>query len=215
MYAQVCTRPDIAFAVGMLGRYQSNPGIDHWKAAKKVMRYLQGTKDYMLMYRRTDHLEVEGYSDSDFAGCIDSRKSTSGFIFMLAGGAISWRSAKQTLTATSTIEAEFVACFEATSQGIWLKSFISGLRIVDSIARPLKLYCDNSAAVFLAKNHRSGSRSKHIDIKYLAIRERVKENKVVIQHISTELMIADPLTKGMPIKNFKDHVMRMGIGPMM
>ncbi|RVX03487.1 Retrovirus-related Pol polyprotein from transposon TNT 1-94 [Vitis vinifera] len=70
----VCTKPDIAFFVGMLGRYQSNPGIDHWKAAKKVMRYLQGTKDYMLMYRWTDNLEVIGYSDSDYAGCIDSRK---------------------------------------------------------------------------------------------------------------------------------------------
>ena len=76
MYAQVCTRPDIAFVVGVLGRYQSNPGIDHWRAAKKVMRYLQGRKDYMLMYRRTKSLEVIGYSDSDFASCVDSRKST-------------------------------------------------------------------------------------------------------------------------------------------
>lgn len=94
MYAQVCTRPDIAFTVGILGRYQSNPGLDHWKAAKKVMRYLQGTKDYMLMYRQTDNLEVIGYSDLDFASCVDSRKSTSEHIFMLASGAISWRSTK-------------------------------------------------------------------------------------------------------------------------
>ncbi|KAL4342439.1 hypothetical protein GQ457_08G014610 [Hibiscus cannabinus] len=120
MYAQVCTRPDIAFAVGMLGRYQSNPGIDHWRAAKKVLRYLKGTKEYMLTYKRSDHLEVIGYSDSDFAGCVDSRKSTSGYIFMFASGAISWRSIKQTLTATSTMEAEFVSCFEATSHGIWV-----------------------------------------------------------------------------------------------
>ena len=154
----------------MLGRYQSNPGIDHWKAAKKVMRYLQGTKDYMLKYRRTNNLEVIGYSDSDYAGCVDSRKSTSGYIFMLAGGAVSWRSVKQTLTATSTMEAEFVSCFEATSHGVWLRSFISGLRVVDSISRPLLLYCDNSAAVFMAKNNKSGSRSKYINIKYLAIR---------------------------------------------
>ncbi|KAL0378491.1 UNVERIFIED_CONTAM: Copia protein [Sesamum radiatum] len=118
MYAQVCTRPDIAFAVGMLGRYQSNPGLDHWRAAKKVMRYLQGTKDYMLMYRRTENLEVVGYSDSDFAGCVDSRKSTSGYIFMITSGAVSWRSAKQTLVATSTMEAEFMSCFEATSHGV-------------------------------------------------------------------------------------------------
>ena len=215
MYAQVCTRPDIAFVVGMLGRYQSNPGLDHWKLAKKVMRYLQGTKDYMLMYRRTDELEVIGYSDSDYAGCLDSRKSTSGYIFMLAGGAVSWRSVKQTLTATSTMEAEFVSCFEATSHGVWLKSFMSGLRIVDSVSRPLRIFCDNSAAIFMAKNNRSSSQSKHIDIKYLATRERVKDKKVVIENISTELMIADPLTKGMPPKIFKDHVVSMGLGSIM
>ena len=113
------------------------------------------------------------------------------------------------------MEAEFVSCFEATSHSIWLRSFISGLRVVDSISRPLLLYCDNSAAVFMAKNNKSGSRSKHIDIKYLAIRERVKDKKVIIEHISTELMIADPLTKGMPPKNFKDHVKRMGLGSIM
>ncbi|XP_051133284.1 secreted RxLR effector protein 161-like [Andrographis paniculata] len=211
MYAQVCTRPDIAYAVGVLGRYQSNPGVDHWKAAKKVMRYLQGTKDFMLTYRQTDVLEVIGYSDSDYAGCIDTRKSTSGYVFMLAGGAISWRSAKQSITATSTMEAEFVSFFEASSHGVWLKSFISELRVVDSISRPIKLYCDNSAAVFMAKNNKSRSRSKHIDTKYLALRERVKENKVVIEHVSTELMLADPLTKGMPLKSFRDHVASMGL----
>ncbi|XP_074266262.1 secreted RxLR effector protein 161-like [Silene latifolia] len=215
MYAQVCTRPDIAYAVGVLGRYQSNLGVDHWKAAKKVLRYLQGIKDYMLMFRRTENLEVVGYSDSDYAGCIDSRKSTSGYVFMLADGAVSWRSVKQTLTATSTMEAEFVSCFEATSHGVWLKSFIFGLRVIDSICRPLIMYCDNSAAVFMAKNNKSGSRSKHIDIKYLAIKERVQEKKVIIEHISTKLMIADPLTKGMPIKTFKDNVVRMGLGSIM
>ena len=87
-------RPDIAFVVGMLGRYQSNPSLDHWRPAKKVMRYLQGTKYYKLMYKRISNLEVDGYSNSDFAGCVDSRKSTPGYIFILAGGAISWRSVK-------------------------------------------------------------------------------------------------------------------------
>ena len=156
MYAQVCTKPDIAFTVGVLGRYQSNPGLDQWRVAKKVMRYLQGTKDYMLMYRRIDSLEVIGYSDSNFVGCVDSRKSTSGYIFKLADRVVSWRSAKQTLTATSTMK-EFVSYFKASSHGVWLKSFICGLRIVDSISKPLKLYCDNSTEVFMAKNNKSGS----------------------------------------------------------
>ena len=83
---------------------------------------------------------------------------------------------------------------------------------MDSISKPLRIFYDNSAAIFMAKNNKSGSRSKHIDIKYLAIRERIKEKKVVIEHISTELMIADPLTKGMPHLKFKDHVEKMGLG---
>ena len=166
MYAQVCTRPNISYAIGMLGRYQSNLGLEHQKAAKKVMLYLKGTRDYKLTYKRFDHLDVVGYSDSDFAGCLDSRKSTSGYVFLLVGGSISWRSAKQTLVATSTTEAKFVSCFEATSQAIWLRSFISGLQVVDSISKPLRIYCDNSVVVLLAKNNKSGSRSKHIDIKY-------------------------------------------------
>ncbi|RVW39847.1 Retrovirus-related Pol polyprotein from transposon TNT 1-94 [Vitis vinifera] len=101
MYAQVCTHPDITYIVGMLGRYLSNLGMDHWKKAKRVMRYLQRTKDYMLTYHRSSHFEIVGYSDSDFAGCLDSRRSTSGYIFMLAGGAVSWKSVKQTLIASS------------------------------------------------------------------------------------------------------------------
>ena len=170
MYAQVYTIPDITFAIGMLGRYQNSLGMDHWRVTKKVLRYLQGTKDYMLMYRRTDELEVISYSDSEFAGCVDYKKSTSGYIFMLVDGVVSWRSAKQTLTATSTIEAEFVSCFEATSHDLWFKSFIVGLRVVDSISRPLRIYCDSSTIVFMAKNNKSGNQSKHINIKYLAIR---------------------------------------------
>ena len=122
MYAQVCTRPDLAYVTGMLSRYQSNPGLDHWKAVKKVMRYLQGTKNHMLTYRKTDSLEIMGYSNADFAGCKDTKRSTSGYIFTLAGGAISWKSCKQTLTASSTMQSEFVAYFEATGQAYGLRT---------------------------------------------------------------------------------------------
>ena len=106
----------------------------------------------MLMYKRSNYLEVISYFDSDFVDCVDSQKSTLGYIFMLAGGALSWRSVKHTLVTTFTKEVEFVSCFEATSHGVWLKSFISGLRIVYSISKPLRLYCDNSAAVLMVKN---------------------------------------------------------------
>jgi hypothetical protein len=185
MYAQTCTRPDISFAVGMLGRYQSNPGMDHWKAAKKVMRYLQGTKDFLLTFRRSDNLEATSHSDSDFAGCIDSRKSIFGYLFMLAGGAISWKSAKQTIIASSTMEAEFVACFEARVHRLWLRNFISGLGIVDSVSKSLRIYCDNSAAVFFSKNDKYSKGAKHMELKYLTVKEDVQKQKVSIEHIST------------------------------
>ncbi|XP_072066053.1 secreted RxLR effector protein 161-like [Arachis hypogaea] len=118
MYAQVCTRPDIAFIVGVLDRYLSNPGMDHWIVVKRIMRYLKRIKDCMLTYRRSENLERIGYYNSDFAGCQDSRRSTSSCIFILAGGAIAWKSNKQTLVASSIVEAEYVTCFEASKHGI-------------------------------------------------------------------------------------------------
>ncbi|XP_057948253.1 secreted RxLR effector protein 161-like [Malania oleifera] len=115
MYAQVCMRPNLAYIVGILGRYLSNPGLDHWKAAKRVMRYLQRTKDYMLTYRKSDQLEIIGYSDYDFVECQDSKRSNSSYIYLLAGGAISWKSVKQTLTAPSTMGSKFIACYKASN----------------------------------------------------------------------------------------------------
>ena len=128
----------------------------------------------MLTYRRSDSLEIFGYSDSDFAGCQDSKRSTSGYVFMLVGGVISWRSAKQTLIASSTMATEFIACYEVSNHGIWLRNFVTGLRVVKWIERPLKLYCDNNSAVLYSNNNRSSSKSKHIDIKFLVVKERVQ-----------------------------------------
>ena len=182
----------------MLGMYQSNPRLDHWKAAKKILKYLQGTKDHMLTYRRCDQLNVVGYSDSDFAGCVDTRKSTFDHLFLLAKGAISRKSAKQSVIAASTMEAEFVACFEATIHGLWLRNFISGLGVVDSIAKPLKIYLDNSTTVFFSKNDKYLKGAKHMKLKYFVIKKEVHKQKVSIEHINTNLMIAYPLTKGLP-----------------
>ncbi|XP_061346288.1 secreted RxLR effector protein 161-like [Gastrolobium bilobum] len=211
MYAQVCTRPDIAFAVNTLGRYLSNAGHDHWVAAKKVMRYLQRTKDFMLVYKRVEDLKVIGYSDADFTGCSDDRKSTSGYIFMLAGGAISWKSTKQTLITSSTMYAEFVACYGASIQAVWLRNLISDLRIVNSISKPMVIYCDNTAAVFYSKNDKVNNASKHMEIKYYTVKDLVKKGDIAIQNIRTDFMLADPLTKGLRPVLFKEHVKNMGI----
>ncbi|XP_074377073.1 secreted RxLR effector protein 161-like [Apium graveolens] len=177
MYAQVCTRPDLTFIVGMLSRYLSKPRMDNWIAVKRVMRYLQGTKDYMLVYRRSENLEVIGYSDSDLGGCIDI-KSTSGYVFMLAGGAISWKSANQSLIAQSTMEVEFIACYKETNHAIGLRNFVTGLRVVDGIERPLKVYCDNRSATEFSNNNESSEASKHINIKYLVVIESAKSNSI-------------------------------------
>ena len=211
MYAQVCTRPDISFVVGVLGRYLSDPGQSHWKAARKVLRNLQGTKDLMLTYRHTDTLGVVGFRDSDFAGCVDDKKSTSGYIFMMPEGAVLWTSVKQTLTASSTMEAEYVACYEATCHVIWLQNFILALEVVYSISRPLKLLCHNFAAISFSRNTRSTSRTKHFNVKFLFVKEKVAESLISIEHTLTTSMLADPLTKGLPICVFQEHVTHMGL----
>ena len=109
------------------------------------------------------------------------------------------------------MEAEFVACYEVMSQVLWLRNFIYGLKIVDSIARPLKFYCDNAAAIFFAKNDKSGSRSKHIEIKHLVVRDHIKNQEVDIQYISIGLIVAEPMTKGLSSKQYKEHVDHMRI----
>ncbi|GJT17212.1 hypothetical protein Tco_0875918 [Tanacetum coccineum] len=113
-----------------------------------------------------------------------------------------WTSVKQSLITSSMMEAEFIACYEATSQALWLRNFISGLRIVDTIYRPLKIFCDNLATVFFSKNNKSGTDSKHIDINYLKVRDHVERKEVSIVQINTESMIADPMTKELPAKVF-------------
>ncbi|XP_040364311.1 secreted RxLR effector protein 161-like [Rosa chinensis] len=184
MYAQVCTRPDLAYAVGILARFQSNPGHEHWIAGKKVLRYLQKTKNYCLVYRKVDELEVVGYSDADFAGQYsDSGKSTSGYVFMLAGGAIAWKSVKQTQTAASTIMAEYIAIYEATS------------------------------AVYFTKNNKRSTNSKHIDLKYYSVRERVKHKELEIVKIHTLKQLADPFTKPLTVVAFQAHAKNIGILP--
>jgi len=204
-------RPDIAYIVGVLGRFLKSPGLVHWKAVKRVMRYLQRTKDLMLTYRMTDHQVLSGYSEPDHAGCFVSGKSTWCYVYMLAEGAISWKSVKQTLVASSTMEAEFVACYEASNHAIWLRNFITGLRVLSNIDRPMRTYCDNKAAELYSKNNRSSSKSKHIDIKFLAVKDRVQSGIVSIEHISGDSMLADPFTKGIPPKVFHKHVAHMGV----
>lgn len=197
MYAQVCTRPDIAFIVGVLGRYQSNHGNGQWISAKKVMRYLQRTKKYMPVFRIVDDMEIVGYTDPDLVGCVDDRKSTSGYIFMLVGGAISSKSKKEN-SCCLFYHGNIVDCMLCCCHSCCLvENLVIGLRIVDSIAKPLKIYCDNSATVFYSKNNKTFNSSKHLELKYLTVRGLVKKNDIVVEYIDTDFMLVDPLTKGL------------------
>ena len=129
----------------------------------------------MLTYRKVDSLELVGYTDSDFASCSYDRKSISSYIFMFVGGAVSWKSVKQTLITSSTMHAEFVACYGAVVQATWLRNLISELSIVDSITRPILLYCDNLAAMLFAKNNKNISGSKHMEVKIFDRERACKE----------------------------------------
>nr|XP_027096072.1 uncharacterized protein LOC113715966 [Coffea arabica] len=169
------------------------------------------TKDYMLTYRKSDELEIIGYTDSDYARCQDTMKSTLGYIYSLARGAISWKSAKQFLIASSIMATEFITCYETSNQGIWLRNFVTGLRVMDSIETPLKLFCDNKSAILYSNNNRSSKKSKHIDIKFLTVKEREQSEQLSIEYIGTNFMVADPLTKGLPPKIVHEHTVCMGV----
>ena len=194
MYAMLCTRPDICYAVGVVSRFQSNPGPDHWVAVKHILKYLKRTRDYMLVYSR-GNLDLLGYTDSDFQGDKDSRKSTSGSVFTLGGAAVVWRSIKQSSIADSTMEAEYIAASEAAKEAVWLKNFLSDLEVVPGMDKPVTLYCDNSGAVANSKEPRSHKRGKHIERKYHLIREIVNRGDVIVTKIPTLDNIADPFTK--------------------
>ncbi|KAL0554623.1 hypothetical protein IC582_008549 [Cucumis melo] len=162
MYAMLCTRPDICYLVGIVSRYQSNPRRDHWTTVKNILKYLRRTKDYMLVYGSKDPI-LTGYTDSDFQTDKDARKSTSGSIFTLNGGAVVWRSIKQSCIVESTMEAEYVAACEAAKEVVWLKKFLTDLEVVPNMHLPITLYCDNSGAVANSRESRSHKRGKHIE----------------------------------------------------
>ena len=153
MYAMLCTRPDICYTVGIVCWYQSDLGEEHWIDVKHILKYLRRTRDYMLVYS-SGSLEIIGYTYSDFQGNIDSRKSTSGYVFTLNGGAICWRSVKQTCVADSITGAEYVAASEAAKEAVWLKKFLLDLQVIPSVDRPITLYCDNSGVVAQSKEPR-------------------------------------------------------------
>ncbi|XP_055960563.1 secreted RxLR effector protein 161-like [Mercurialis annua] len=210
MYAMLCTRPDIAYAVSLTSRYRSNPGSEHWMTVKNIFKYLRRTKDMVLTYGGGD-LKIYGFTDSDFQSDIDDRKSISGFVFTCNGGAVSWKSSKQETTADSTTEAEYIAASDAAKEAVWIKKFVSELGVVPTIESAVPLFCDNNGAIAQAKEPRSHQKSKHIERRYHIIREIVGKGDVSLQKIASAENTADPLTKPMTQSQLDLHLEKMGL----
>ena len=199
MYVMVCTRPDIAHTVGVVSRFLENLGKEHWKAVKWILRYLRGSSDECLCFGASNPI-LKGYTDSDMAGDLDNRKSTTGYLFTFSGGAISWQSKLQKCVALSTTEAEYIATTEAGKEIIWLKQFLQelGLNRMEYI-----VYCDSQSAIDLSKNSMYHARTKHIDVRYHWIREKVENELFHVKKKNTSENPTDILTKTILQDKFK------------
>ncbi|KAK1605488.1 hypothetical protein QYE76_029161 [Lolium multiflorum] len=211
MYAMLCTRPDIAHAVSLTSRYQSDPGMEHWTAVKNILKYLKRTKDMFLCYGGDQELVVTSYTDASWNTDPDDSKSQSGYVFILNGAAVSWSSSKQCTVAKSSTESEYIAASEASSEAVWMKRFIVELGVVPSALDPLVIYCDNTGAIANAKEPRSHKKLKHIKLRFHSIREYIEDGEVEICKVHTDLNVADPLTKALPRAKHDQHQNAMGV----
>lgn len=207
----VHTRPDIAYSVGIISRFMERPTVLHQNAAKRILRYVQGTLQFGLVYTKDSGNHVlTGYADNDLAGSWDDRKSTGGMCFYLNDSLITWVSQKQRCVALSSCEAEFMAATAAACQAIWIRNVLN--QITDEEIGPVVLFVDNKSAIDLAKNPVFHGRRKHINIRYHFIRECVDRGEIILKHISGEFQRADILTKAMTTLKFEKMRSLLGIG---
>ena len=201
-YMSTTTRPDMAATVGVFSQYMSKPSKDHWLGVKRVLRYLKGTLNYGLKFSvHGEQTELNGYSDADWAGDVDTRRSTSGYVFQFGNGTISCSSRKQPTVAKSSTEAEYVALSSATQEAIWLRRLMKDFG--KQMDAPTTIYEDNQGAIELARNAKYHSQTKHIDICHHFVRERVVSNEIRVIYCRTEDMVADIMTKGLPKPTFE------------
>ena len=178
---------------------------------KNILKYLERTKDMFLVYGGAEELVGKGYVDARFHTNLDDSKSQTGYMYILNGGAVSWCSCKQSIVAGSTCEAEYIAASEAAQEGVWMKEFISYLGVIPSASGLMKIFCDNTGAIALAKESRFHKRTKHIKRCFNSINDLVKEGDIEICKIHTDLNVADPLTKPLPRAKHDQHQDTMGV----
>lgn len=214
MYVMLGTQPDIAYSVSVVSRYASNPDPGHWQ----VVSYLRGTISLKLTYK--GNLQpLTGYTDADWAGDRDTRRSTFGFVFNIGSGAVSWSSKLQLTVALSTCEAEYMGQTQATKEAVWLKSLLNEIeRPISTPVAPsihsmqaVIINCDNQGAAALAKNPLAHARSKHIDIQWHYQREKIEDGSVQLRYIPTDQQIADGLTKPLPKNKFLSFRNALGL----
>ncbi|XP_066354384.1 uncharacterized mitochondrial protein AtMg00810-like [Miscanthus floridulus] len=205
----VNSRPDLAYSVGYISRFMENPTTEHLAAVKRVLRYVAGTLHYGSHYKRKKEAQLAGYSDSDLAGDVDTRKSTTGVLFFLGSNVITWQSQKQRVVALSSCEAEYIAATTTACQGVWLARLLAELKGEKTSAISLKM--DNQSAIALSRNRVFHDRSKHIDVRFHYIRECVEENRVQLQSIGTLEQLADILTKALGREQFCNLRSRIGV----
>jgi hypothetical protein len=216
MYAMVATRPDIAFAVSAAGQLASNPQQEHWVAIRHILRYLRGSADFALVYPPQGNLTFVGFTDADWGGSRPDRRSTSGYVYLIGGTALSWSSTRQKIVSLSTTEAEYIASSGATQELIWLRQLLKDVQnislspvpqAVDVPATPLHI--DNQSAMSLTQTPEYRRRTKHIDISYHFVREKVTSGEIKVIYTPTDDMTADILTKALPLIKHENHLEAM------
>jgi hypothetical protein len=209
-YIANATRPDIAYAVNRLASYTANPSLQHTTALKRILRYLSGTRTYGITYHRVPEYSnlFYGFADAAYANA-DDYKSTSGYVFIAGGGAITWRSKKQTTIALSSTEAEYVALSEAAREAFWLRNLYSELGFDQK--EPTLIRGDNDGSIAIAQNPQFHKRSKHIAIRWHWIRDQVQAGNITIESCRDPDQTADVLTKSLARPKHRKHTSEMGI----
>eukprot|EP00253_Pinus_taeda_P006858 PITA_06858 len=195
------TRPDIMHVVSLISRFMERPKEAHWHIAKRTMRYVKGTKRFGILYTVLECSYLIGYTNSDWEGSVDNQKRTSGYVFQMGSGALSWVSKKQPIVALSTAEAEYVAATAAPCQAVWMKRMLRSL--CQEQEKGTVIFCDNSSAIALSKNYVFHKRTKHIDTKFHYIGELVNNGEIVLKYWRTEEQVPNILTKPLGQKSFE------------